>query len=87
MSEFIDALMKTEPEIFKQENEQTKPDGVNMSLQDMKDYFDAMKESMMSEFKKEIDAIKVQSSNGNTDNESNANSGDTDISNEQQKEG
>ena len=83
MSEFIDALMKTEPEIFKQEGEQKKePDGVNMSLQDMKDYFDAMKESMMSEFKKEIDAIKVQSTN-----DSNTETGDTNISNEQDKEG
>ena len=77
MSEFINALMKTEPEIFKTETEKQEPDGTNMSLQDMKDYFDAMKESMMSEFKKEIDAIKVQSSNGNTENESNTNSGDT----------
>lgn len=84
MSEFINALMKTEPEIFKQENEKQEPTNANtMSLQDMKDYFDAMKESMMSEFKKEIDAIKVQS----TINESNTNSGDTDISNEQNKEG
>lgn len=88
MSEFIDALMKTEPEIFKQEGEKQEPNNANtMSLQDMKDYFDAMKESLMSDFKKEIEAIKVQSSNGNTETESNTNSGDTDISNEQNKEG
>lgn len=84
MSEFIDALMKTEPEIFKQEGEKQEPTNANtMSLQDMKDYFDAMKESMMSEFKKEIEAIKVQQ----TIDDSNTNSGDTDISNEQNKEG
>lgn len=84
MSEFIDALMKTEPEIFKQEGEKQEPNNANtMSLQDMKDYFDAMKESLMSDFKKEIEAIKVQQ----TIDESNTNSGDTDISNEQSKEG
>lgn len=82
MSEFIDALMKTEPELFKQEGEKKESGSNTMSLQDMKDYFDAMKESMMSEFKKEIDAIKSQSTN-----ESNTDSGDTDISNEQSKEG
>lgn len=84
MSEFIDALMKTEPEIFKQENEKQEPNNANtMSLQDMKDYFDAMKESLMSDFKKEIEAIRVQSTN----DYSNTNSGDTNITNEQDKEG
>lgn len=85
MSEFINALMKTEPELFKTENEKQEPNNAStMSLQDMKDYFDAMKESMMSEFKKEIDAIKVQS----TINESNTDKGDTNngnIENEQSK--
>ena len=61
MSEFIDALMKTEPEVFKEEGSVKEPNSPNtMSLQDMKDYFDAMKESMMSEFKKEIDAIRAK---------------------------
>ena len=82
MSEFINALMKTEPEIFKQENEKQEPNNANtMSLQDMKDYFDAMKESLMSDFKKEIEAIKVQQ----TIDESNTDSGDTNIT-EQAKE-
>lgn len=80
MSEFIDALMKTEPEIFKTEEEKkNNPDTSSMSLQDMKDYFDAMKESMMSEFKKELDSIKAQN-----EVEGNADNGDT--NNEQIKE-
>lgn len=81
MSEFINALMKTEPEIFKQEGEKQEPNSANMSLQDMKDYFDAMKESLMSDFKKEIEAIRVQSTN----DDSNTNGGDTNIT-EQAKE-
>lgn len=81
MSEFIDALMKTEPEIFKTEEEKkNNPDTSSMSLQDMKDYFDAMKESMMSEFKKELDSIKA----AQNEVEGNADSGDT--NNEQIKE-
>lgn len=79
MSEFIDALMKTEPEIFKTKETENNPNTSSMSLQDMKDYFDAMKESMMSEFKKELDSIKAQN-----EVEGNADSGDT--NNEQIKE-
>ena len=79
MSEFIDALMKTEPEIFKTKETENNPSQSSMSLQDMKDYFDAMKESMMSEFKKELDSIKAQN-----EVEGNADSGDT--NNEQIKE-
>ena len=79
MSEFIDALMKTEPEIFKTKETNDNPDTSSMSLQDMKDYFDAMKESMMSEFRKELDSIKAKN-----EEEGNTNSGDT--NNEQIKE-
>ena len=61
MGDFIDALMKTEPEIFKQtkDNPEPKPQGV--SLQDMKDYFEALKQEMSDNMRKEImETIKAQ---------------------------
>lgn len=65
MSEFIDALNKVEPEIFKTEEQSVeKPDANAMSLQDMKDYFDALKESIINDLKTEIsDTIKQKENN------------------------
>ena len=65
MSEFIDALQKVEPEIFKTEEQSAKQSDTNaMSLQDMKDYFDALKESIINDLKTEIsDTIKSKETN------------------------
>lgn len=65
MSKFIDALTKVEPEIFKTEEQSTgQPDTNAMSLQDMKDYFDALKESIINDLKNEIsETIKTKESN------------------------
>lgn len=65
MSEFIDALTKVEPEIFKTEGQSAEQQDTNaMSLQDMKDYFDALKESIINDLKTEIsDTIKAKESN------------------------
>ena len=65
MSEFINALNKVEPEIFKTEEQSVeKPDTNSMSLQDMKDYFDALKESIITDLKTEIsDTIKAKENN------------------------
>lgn len=65
MSEFINALNKVEPEIFKTEEQSVEqPDTNAMSLQDMKDYFDALKESIITDLKTEIsDTIKAKESN------------------------
>lgn len=59
MSEFIDALMKTDPEIFKDTEKMIdvdKQDPTGVTLQDMKDYFEALKQSLTEEMKKEIQA-------------------------------
>lgn len=62
MGDFINALMKTEPEIFEQSKEKTPeqtPQGV--SLQDMKDYFEALKQEMSENMRKEIiETLKAQ---------------------------
>ena len=65
MSEFINALNKVEPEIFKTEEKSVEqPDTNAMSLQDMKDYFDALKESIINDLKTEIsDTIKTKENN------------------------
>ena len=65
MSEFIDALNKVEPEIFKTEEKSAEqPDTNAMSLQDMKDYFNALKESIINDLKNEIsDTIKSKENN------------------------
>lgn len=73
MSEFINALQKTDPEIFKEKKmvnvDEEAPTGI--TLQDMKDYFEALKQSMTAEMKKEISetlkAQQEQGSNVNTD--------------------
>lgn len=73
MSEFINALQKTDPEIFKEKKmvnvDEEAPTGI--TLQDMKDYFEALKQSMTAEMKKEIsETLKAQQeqvSNVNTD--------------------
>lgn len=76
MSEFIDALQKTNPEIFeepKMVNVDEQPT-TGITLQDMKDYFNSLKESMTAEMKKEIsETLKAQQNDSNTDN------GDTNI--------
>lgn len=86
MSEFIDALKKTEPKMFEEPKEdkminvddQPQPTGV--TLQDMKDYFDALKQSLTADMKKEIiETIKAQQ------NDSNANNGDTNINNNKEE--
>lgn len=86
MSEFIDALKKTEPKMFEEQkedkmvnlDEQPQPTGV--TLQDMKDYFDALKQSLTADMKKEIiETIKAQQ------NDSNANNGDTNINNNKEE--
>lgn len=69
MGDFIDALMKTEPEIFKQSKEipEQKPQGV--SLQDMKDYFEALKQEMSDNMRKEIiETLKAQQTEQVPDN-------------------
>ena len=65
MSDFINALNKVEPEIFKTEEKSVEqPDTNAMSLQDMKDYFDALKESIINDLKTEIsETIKTKESN------------------------
>lgn len=69
MGDFIDALMKTEPEIFNQSKEtpEQKPQGV--SLQDMKDYFEALKQEMSDNMRKEIiETLKAQQTEQVPDN-------------------
>lgn len=77
MSEFIDALQKTNPEIFEEPkivNVDEQPT-TGITLQDMKDYFEALKQSMTEEMKKEIsETLKAQQNN-----DSNTNNGDTNI--------
>lgn len=85
MSEFIDALKKTEPKMFEEPkedkmvnvDEQPQPTGV--TLQDMKDYFDALKQSLTADMKKEIlDTLKAQ-------NDSNTDNGDTNTNNNKEE--
>ena len=82
MSEFIDALQKTNPEIFeepKMVNVDEQPT-TGITLQDMKDYFNSLKESMTAEMKKEIsETLKAQQNDSNTDN------GDTNINNNKEE--
>ncbi len=70
MSEFIDALQKTNPEIFEEPkivNVDEQPT-TGITLQDMKDYFEALKQSLTEDMKKEIQAtLQKQDSNVNID--------------------
>lgn len=70
MSEFIEALQKTNPEIFEEPkmiNVDEQPT-TGITLQDMKDYFEALKQSLTEDMKKEIQAtLKTQDSNVNID--------------------
>lgn len=71
MSEFIDALTKVSPEMFEEPKDEKMvnvdeqpPTGV--TLQDMKDYFEALKQSLTEEMKNEIKAtLQKQDSNDN----------------------
>ena len=78
MSEFIDALKKTNPEIFEEKTEDSKNINVDeqtqtgITLQDMKDYFEALKQSLTEDMKKEIKAtLQTQDSNVNIDDTNN----------------
>lgn len=84
MSEFIDALQKTDPEMFKEKKmvnvDEEAPTGI--TLQDMKDYFEALKQSMTAEMKKEIsETLKAQQEQG-----SNVNTDDTNTNTNSNKE-
>lgn len=92
MSEFIDALKKTNPDMFASEQSQgtgvmididkgPQQAGGSMSFQDMKDYFDAMKKSLTDDVKKEmLEIVQQMKQESNTDN------GDTNNSQEENKE-
>lgn len=80
MSEFIDALKKTNPDMFASEQSQgtgvmidmdkgPQQAGGSMSFQDMKDYFDAMKKSLTDDVKKEmLEIVQQMKQESNTDN-------------------
>ncbi|MBO7733568.1 MAG: hypothetical protein J6S67_13470 [Methanobrevibacter sp.] len=92
MSEFIDALKKTNPDMFASEQSQgtgvmidmdkgPQQAGGSMSFQDMKDYFDAMKKSLTEDVKKEmLEIVQQMKQESNTDN------GDTNNIQEDNKE-
>jgi hypothetical protein len=92
MSEFIDALKKTNPDMFASEQSQgtgvmidmdkgPQQAGGSMSFQDMKDYFDAMKKSLTDDVKKEmLEIVQQMKQESNTDN------GDTNNTQEENKE-
>lgn len=61
MSDFIKALEKTEPEILTSGKKAEVEDKVtSMSFQDMKDYFEAMKENLMNSMKQNMDEYMKQ---------------------------
>jgi len=58
MSDFMKALEKTEPEILTPAKKAEAEDkATSMSFQDMKDYFEAMKENLMNAMKKDMDEL------------------------------
>lgn len=59
MGKFVDDLAKAFPEEKSQEPAKA-PDPVGVSLAEMKSYFEAMKESMIAELKKEISETKQE---------------------------
>lgn len=61
MSKFIEALEKTAPK--EDPAPQQKPDHIQgLTTQDMKDYFEAMKESLLSDLRKEMQEIQGKQS-------------------------
>jgi len=69
MSDFMKALEKTDPEILSGPKKEEQEKGSTMSFQDMKDYFDAMKESLLSTMKKDMDDYMKQVNNKPEQNE------------------
>lgn len=68
MSDFIKALEKTDPEILTPSKKEEVGQQVNsMSFQDMKDYFEAMKENLMNSMKKDMDEYIKQINNQKTE--------------------
>ena len=64
MSDFMKALEKTDPEILTPAKKAEVEDKVtSMSFQDMKDYFDAMKENLMNTMKQNMDEMMKQMNN------------------------
>lgn len=61
MSDFMKALEKTDPEILTPAKKAEVEDKVtSMSFQDMKDYFEAMKENLMNTMKQNMDEYMKQ---------------------------
>lgn len=61
MSDFMKALEKTDPEILTPAKKAEAEDKVtSMSFQDMKDYFEAMKENLMNTMKQNMDELVKQ---------------------------
>lgn len=61
MSDFMKALEKTDPEILNTAKKTDVEDKVtSMSFQDMKDYFEAMKENLMNSMKQNMDEYMKQ---------------------------
>ena len=61
MSDFMKALEKTDPEILTPAKKAEAEDKVtSMSFQDMKDYFEAMKENLMNSMKQNMDEYMKQ---------------------------
>lgn len=61
MSDFMKALEKTDPEILTPSKKEEVGQQMNsMSFQDMKDYFEAMKENLMNSMKKDMDEYMKQ---------------------------
>lgn len=86
MSDFIEALKKTDPEMFEEKKminvDEQAPTGI--TLQDMKDYFEALKQSMTAEMKKEIsETLKAQAQQ---EKDSNTDNGDTNTNNSNKEE-
>ena len=61
MSDFMKALEKTDPEILTPAKKAEAEDKVtSMSFQDMKDYFEAMKENLMNSMRQNMDELMKQ---------------------------
>lgn len=70
MSDFMKALEKTDPEILTPSKKEEVGQQMNsMSFQDMKDYFEAMKENLMNSMKKDMDEYIKQINNQKTEQE------------------
>lgn len=68
MSDFMKALEKTDPEILTPSKKEEVGQQMNsMSFQDMKDYFEAMKENLMNSMKKDMDEYMKQINNQKTE--------------------